>query len=123
LSHELNQPLMAIAAYLDASTMLLAKNKTDLKEVVAALQRSRAQVSRASDILERTRSFLRRRAPNFVEKEISEVANEAIQALELELQEASIEIDLHLANNLPAVTFDGTLVHQVILNLLRNAIE
>lgn len=123
LGHELNQPLMAIAAYLDASTMLLAKNKPDLKEVIAALQRSRAQVSRASDILERTRSFLRRRAPCFMETNINEVANEAVQALELELQEAAIQVDLQLGENLPDVTFDSTLVHQVILNLLRNAVE
>lgn len=123
LGHELNQPLMAIAAYLDASAMLLAKNKPDLQEVIAALQRSRAQVSRASDILERTRSFLRRRAPCFMETDINEVANEAVQALELEVQEASIQVDITLGDTLPDVTFDSTLVHQVILNLLRNAID
>lgn len=123
LGHELNQPLMAIAAYLDASTMLLMKSKPDLKEVIAALQRSRAQVSRASDILERTRSFLRRRAPCFMETDINEVASDAVQALEMELQEANIQVNVQLGEKLPDVTFDSTLVHQVVLNLLRNAID
>jgi C4-dicarboxylate-specific signal transduction histidine kinase len=123
LGHELNQPLMAIAAYLDASNLLLAKSKPDIKEVMTALQKSRAQVSRASDILEHTRSFLRRRAPSFLQSDINEVAREAVQALELEMQEAGIQVELALREKLPEVFFDSTLIQQVIINLLRNATE
>jgi C4-dicarboxylate-specific signal transduction histidine kinase len=121
LGHELNQPLMAIAAYLDASNLLLSKSKPDVKEVLTALQKSRTQVSRASDILEHTRSFLRRRAPSFLQSDINEVAREAVQALEMEMQEAGIQVELALSDKLPKVLFDSTLIQQVIINLLRNA--
>lgn len=123
LGHELNQPLMAIAAYLDASNMLLSKNKPNVPEVLAALQKSRAQVSRASDILEHTRSFLRRRAPSFMQSDINEVAQEAVQSLELELKDDDIQIELDLDDKLPDIMFDSTLVQQVIINLLRNAVD
>jgi len=123
LGHELNQPLMAIGAYLDASDLLLSKNKPDVEKVLSALHKSRAQVSRASDILEHTRSFLRRRAPSFKQSDINEVAQDALQSLELELQEADIQIELELGHHLPDVIFDSTLVQQVIINLLRNAVD
>lgn len=123
LGHELNQPLMAIGAYLDASNLLLSKSKPEVQEVLSALHKSRAQVSRASDILEHTRSFLRRRAPNFKQSDINEVVQDALQSLELELQEADIQIELELGHHFPDVIFDSTLVQQVIINLLRNAVD
>src|SRR5690606_757371 len=103
LGHELNQPLMAIGAYLDASNLLLSKSKPEVQEVLSALHKSRAQVSRASDILEHTRSFLRRRAPNFKQSDINEVVQDALQSLELELQEADIQIELELGHHFPDV--------------------
>lgn len=123
LGHELNQPLMAIAAYLDASKLLLSKNKPDVAEVRKALQKSRAQVSRASDILEHTRSFLRRRVPSFMQSDINEIARDAVQSLELELQDSDIQVELELGDNMPDVMFDSTLVQQVVINLLRNAVD
>ncbi|HVL75459.1 MAG TPA: ATP-binding protein [Noviherbaspirillum sp.] len=123
LGHEINQPLMAIATYLDAGKLLLARQEPALDDVKAALEKARGQVTRASDIVERTRSFLRRRSPTLIHGDINKAAWEAAQALELELQEAGVHIDMELGENLPAVLFDSTLVEQVLINLLRNAAE
>lgn len=123
LGHEINQPLMAITTYNDACVMLLSKDQPDINEVIVALGKSRAQALRASDIVDRTRGFLRRRAPDVTHCDINEVATEAVQALELELLDAAVSIEFKLGHALPEAMFDRTLVQQVVINLLRNAAE
>lgn len=123
LGHEINQPLMAIATYNDASIMLLSKENPDLAEVVAALQKSRAQAIRASRIVERTRSFLRRRVPSPETGSINEIVRSAVESMDVELQSGDIAIKLDLAGSVPDLVFDRTLIEQVIVNLTRNAID
>ncbi|RZI44240.1 PAS domain S-box protein [Herbaspirillum sp. HC18] len=123
LGHEINQPLMAIATYNDASIMLLAKENPDLAEVVAALEKSRAQAIRASRIVERTRGFLRRRAPSHETGSINEIVRCAVDSMDVELQSGNIAIELDLADTVPDIVFDRTLIEQVIVNLTRNAID
>ncbi len=123
LGHEINQPLMAIATYNNACIMLLSKDEPEVSEIVAALEKCRAQVIRASHIVERTRSFLKRRTPSVASCDINEVIVEALQSLELELQDAAIAVAMHLEDRLPEVMFDRTLIEQVIVNLLRNAVD
>lgn len=123
LGHEINQPLMAIATYNDAGIMLLSRERPDIEQVISALGKSRAQALRASEIVERTRSFLRRRAPTLGVGDINAVVREAVQALELELQDAAVRVDLVLAPELPQLDFDGALIQQVVVNLLRNAVD
>lgn len=123
LGHEINQPLMAIATYNDAGIMLLSRERPEIEQVISALGKSRAQALRASEIVERTRSFLRRRAPTLAAGDINEVVRDAVQALELELQDASVRVDLTLSPDLPQLDFDSGLVQQVVVNLLRNAID
>ncbi|HEY4541787.1 MAG TPA: ATP-binding protein [Noviherbaspirillum sp.] len=123
LGHEINQPLMAIATYNDACVMLLSRDQPDIAEVIVALGKSRAQAVRASDIIDRTRSFLRRRTPTLAPSDINETARVSVMALELELQEAAVHVQMDLAADLPEVVYDRTLVEQVIVNLLHNALE
>ena len=123
LGHEINQPLMAIATYNAASVMLLKKPDPDIPEVIVALEKSRAQSVRASQIVEKTRGFLRRRAPSLDAGQINDVVRDAIDSLELELQDDTISVELRLADPLPEAIFDRTLIEQVVANLMRNAID
>lgn len=122
LAHEINQPLMAIASYSDACILLLSKQSYDTQAVIEALEKCRAQAVRAGQIIERMRDFLQRRTPNLVVCTIDDIIAEAVQSLELELQEVGIAVDLSLTEQLPIVC-DRTLIMQAIINLLHNAIE
>ncbi|WP_334187312.1 ATP-binding protein [Noviherbaspirillum sp.] len=123
LGHEINQPLMAIATYNNASIMLLSKSEPEIDEVIAALEKCRVQAIRASQIVDRTRSFLTRRAPSLEHCNINDIVVQAVQALEIELQNAAISFEIDLADKALEIMFDRTLIEQVVVNLLRNAID
>lgn len=123
LGHEINQPLMAIATYINACILLLSKQDADIAGVIAALEKSRTQVGRASQIVERTRGFLKRRSASLTSSDMNDTILGAVRSLELELQGASISLHLQLAPQLPPLLFDRILIEQVLVNLLRNAID
>ncbi|HEV2609987.1 MAG TPA: ATP-binding protein [Noviherbaspirillum sp.] len=123
LGHEINQPLMAIAAYNNASIMLLSKSEPEIDEVITALEKCRVQAIRASHIVDRTRSFLSRRAPSPESCNINDIIVQAVQSLEIELQNSMIAFEMDLADYAQEMMFDRTLIEQVVVNLLRNAID
>jgi signal transduction histidine kinase len=55
--------------------------------------------------------------------DVNEVVSGALDSLELQLDEASINAEKKLAPQLPQVKFDPDLMHQVLLNIFRNAVE
>jgi C4-dicarboxylate-specific signal transduction histidine kinase len=123
LAHEINQPLMAIATYTDACLRLLAKEQCDTGAVVAALEKCRIQAVRAGQIIHRTREFIRRRNPDPVRGDINAIVREALQSIELELQDAEVATELLLDEGLPDLLFDRTLIVQVLINLVHNAVD
>lgn len=123
LGHEINQPLMAISTYTSAGMLLLSKPEPDIAEAAVALEKAMAQVSRASDIVERTRGFLRRRVPAMSDGDINSAVRRAAQSIELNLQDPALSFRMDLAANLPVLLFDRILIEQVVINLLTNALD
>ncbi len=123
LGHEINQPLMAISTYTSAGMLLLSKPEPDIGQAMIALEKAMVQVSRSSDIVERTRGFLRRRAPAMSDGDINSAVRSAAQSIELNLQDPLLSFRMDLAENLPALLFDRILIEQVVINLLTNALD
>lgn len=123
IAHEINQPLMAISSYNDACLRLLSKEKYDVTELMNALEKSRTQAIRAGQIINRTRSLIRRRSFTPSPGSINGILRDAIQSLELELQDASTKTELKIDESLPEIVFDHTLIAQVIINFVQNAID
>lgn len=123
LGHEINQPLMAINTYVSAGTTLLSKTIPDIQEATVALDKARIQVERASDIIERTRGFLRRREPAISDSDLNDAVRNAVRSMELGLKNRQLSVDIKLGDNLPTLLFDHTLIEQVIVNLLSNALD
>lgn len=123
LGHEINQPLMAISTYTSAGMLLLSRPTPDIAEALVALEKAMVQVTRSSDIVERTRGFLRRRMPAMSDGDVNSAVRSAAQSLELNLQDAMVSLHMDLAPDLPLLLFDRILIEQVVINLLTNALD
>ena len=123
IAHEINQPLTAIATYNNTSLRLLESGRGDSQEVLEALRKCREQAKRAGAIIQRLRDLLRQPAPAFGAQDANAVARAAAQAAQADALEGGVALELELAPQLPPVRADALLVEQVLLNLVRNAIE
>jgi C4-dicarboxylate-specific signal transduction histidine kinase len=123
LAHEVNQPLMAIASYNDACLRLLQRPESDRDDVVAALEKCRGQAIRAGQIISSMREFIRSRHPRPIHCDINAVARESLDLADTQIEDSCVTADLVLADALPLTQADPTLLVQVVVNLVQNAID
>ncbi len=123
LAHEINQPLMAIASYTDACLRMLAQPQTNHGAVVAALEKCHRQAIRAGEMIVRMREFIRSRHPQPRECDINAVVRESLDLADVNIEEAGVTVEAALADDLPTIHADSTLLAQVVINLLQNAID
>ena len=122
LAHELNQPLAAIVNYLNGSLRLVDQAGGPV-QVERALRAARVQAEHASAVIARVREFVRAREPRRDAHELAAIAATVLELLRLEAERQQLRIDVTLAPLLPEVYADRVMVEQVMLNLIKNAIE
>ena len=122
LAHELNQPLASIVNYLNGSLRLVGQAGGPA-QVERALAAARTQAEHASAVISRVREFVRAREPKRDAQDVAAIADTVLELLRLEAERQQLRIDLALAGALPAVYADRVMVEQVLLNLVKNAIE
>lgn len=124
LAHELNQPLSAVMNYVEAARDLLTgPNEETLPLVIEALTETAAEAMRAGQIVRRLREFVAR---GEVEKSIEDLPALVAEAAKLGLigaQERGVAVAFDFTDPLPAVFVDRVQIQQVLINLMRNAIE
>ncbi|ROM12969.1 PAS domain-containing sensor histidine kinase, partial [Pseudomonas protegens] len=126
IAHEINQPLAAVVNYANASQRYLQALDTQpdaARKVAQGLERIAEQATHAAEVIKRLRAFLRKGGRRVQALDLAEVARETVRLCAWEAQASQVAIDLQLADNLPPVYADRVLLEQVLLNLLRNAIE
>lgn len=123
LAHELNQPLAAIANYAKGCVRRLRSGKWEAAELLAALEKTSAQAERAGRIVQRVRGFVSKREPVFVACDLNEVIEGVASLIEIEAETNAVEVTADLARDLPRVRADPVMIEQVVLNLVKNAIE
>jgi two-component system sensor kinase FixL len=123
ISHELNQPLAAIANYAQASIRLLAMPYPELSDVREALEQIAGQALRAGEIIRRLRSLVRRRQTEHELTDINELIKELNSLARADARSNDVRIMLELSADLPAVSVDRVQIQQLLLNLLRNSID
>ena len=126
LSHELNQPLAAIASYANGSLNLLdtpGPGADVLTDVHMALQRIAEQAGRAGRVINSVHDFVRRR-DQAREAVAPQTLLDAIAPLvSLQARKLGVQVRTELEANLPEVLCDRTMVEQVLLNLARNGMQ
>ena len=126
LSHELNQPLAAIASYANGSLNLLQDPQAEpphWSDVHMALQRIAEQAERAGRVINSVHDFVRRRdqareavAPHALLEAVAPLVN-------LQARKLQVRVHTRVEARLPRVWCDRTMVEQVLLNLARNGMQ
>ena len=125
LAHELNQPLSAISNYCNGVAKRLEGNldRAIIKEILPALAKASEQAHRAGTIIQRIRGFVKRSEPQRKAACITEIINDAVGLVEIEAHRHRLSITSEIAENLPVVNLDPVLILQVVVNLLKNALD
>jgi two-component system, LuxR family, sensor histidine kinase DctS len=126
LSHELNQPLAAIASYANGSLNLLkdphAAPQT-LDDVHMALRRIAEQAERAGRVINSVHDFVRRRDQAREEVQPQALLDAIAPLVNLQARKLQVRVRMRVDARLPDVWCDRTMVEQVLLNLARNGMQ
>jgi two-component system sensor histidine kinase DctS len=123
MAHELNQPLSAIASYITGSLNLLQDGEAGRGEVQEALRKAVQQTQRAGRIIRRVHDFVRKSEPIRTAVRVNSVVEEAVGFADAEARKRRVRIVSRLAEDDPEVQADPLLLQQVVLNLVRNAMD
>ena len=122
LSHELNQPLAAITSYATASDNLLGASPARPDALRQALRGIKSQAERAGQVIRSVQAFLRRRAVDRGEVDLSALIRglEPLLRLQATRSGARVVVDVPAGTSVHA---DRVMLEQVLLNLTRNGFE
>ncbi|MFO1342799.1 MAG: ATP-binding protein [Burkholderiales bacterium] len=123
LAHEINQPLAAIANYVNGCIRRLKNNGNVDQAVIGAMEKADAQVARAGAIIGRVREFVRTREPQRQPLDVNALVIEVVKLAQSDDEQRALTCELRLARDLPLVFADRIMIEQVLLNFLRNARE
>jgi len=123
LAHEINQPLSAIATYAQACQRLLRLPQRDDADIVAALEQINAQALRAGEVIRRLRNFVKNREVKREPVDCSRLLEDLRTLAETDARLHNIALRIESERELPTVYADPIQLQQVVLNLVRNAID
>ena len=127
LSHELNQPLAAIASYASGSLNLIATPDAETPALLQqALSRIAEQADRAGRVIKSVHAFVRRREQHHEAIGVDVLFDAVLPLVRLQARKSGTRIDVDLPlppARMPVVRCDRTMVEQVLLNLSRNGIQ
>lgn len=123
LAHELNQPLTAISNYCLAAQQLIERGPEHAQRASEIVGKSIEQALRAGQIIRQLRSFVQKHEVERLPAEIDKVVDEASALAFIGLKEKDIRVTIERQGLLPAVPIDRIQIQQVLINLIRNAVD
>lgn len=123
LAHELNQPLSAIVNYAHGCVRRLRSHGDSSAELLDVLEQVCTQAERAGEIIRRVRNFVRKQGPQRAPVDINALIGEVASFIESDVNRDRITLRFELTQGLAPVIADKIQIEQVVLNLLRNAID
>ncbi|WP_244941325.1 MASE4 domain-containing protein [Bradyrhizobium yuanmingense] len=123
IAHELNSPLGAITLNVDTALSLLHSNPGRPEEIEDILSDIGNDSKRASAILASIRELTVKRTDQDAQTSADDAARLALKLLDHDLQISGIKVSTQLHGNLPLARISATTLQQILLNLIRNAID
>jgi PAS domain S-box-containing protein len=123
IAHEINQPLFAIASYAQGGLNRIEKGRMDPGDVRHALEQIAQQAERSGQLVSRLRDLARGAGPITGPEDVNDLVQEAVEIALQELPDGADRVRLELGKSLPPVQADRVQVEQVVVNLVRNAVE
>ena len=129
IAHEINQPLTAVSTYAHACKLLLQKKGQSAsleteEKILDTLEKIRAQSQRASDVIQRLREFVKKRVAQRENIELNKLIEDTVNMAKVDTRLLDHGIELALENSPePVLSVDPVQLQQVLLNLIRNAID
>jgi len=126
LSHELNQPLAAIASYAHGSLNLMQAQPQDAQTAAMlqqAAERIAEQAERAGRVIKSVHDFVRRREQQHEPVRCDLLVEAVLPLVRLQARKSGARVEVDLPQPLPRAVCDRTMVEQVLLNLTRNGIQ
>jgi two-component system sensor kinase FixL len=123
LAHELNQPLSAIANYVKGSARLLDREPLDREKIRVALNQAGDQALRAGQIIRRLRDFVSKGESERRIESLPQLLEEAGALAMVGAKERGVRLRFAIDQQVDLVLADKVQIQQVVLNLMRNAID
>jgi two-component system C4-dicarboxylate transport sensor histidine kinase DctB len=121
VSHELNQPLAAMKTYLAGSRLLLSRNRPE--EAMSSFGRIDDLIERMGGITRQLKSYARKGSETLSPVDMGAALNSSLSMMEPQLKLRQVEINRILPESPVLVVGDQMRIEQVMVNLLRNALD
>lgn len=123
IAHEVNQPLTAIATYSNAGRRMLGAAQPNAEELTEMLEKISAQALRAGEVIRKLRSFVKKRSSEYEQVDLNALVGECATLAEVDARHHDVALHITLDPAPLLVLADAVQIQQVLLNLVRNAIE
>jgi len=121
VSHELNQPLAAMKTYLAGAKLLLQRRRSD--EALSSFQRIDDLIERMGAITRQLKSYARKGGDAVEPIDVRTSVSSALSMMEPQLRRGDVKIDVSLPRDEVIVNADRIRLEQVLVNLMRNALD
>ncbi len=121
VSHELNQPLAAMKTYLAGARLLVRRNRHE--EALSSFKRIDDLIERMGAITKQLKSYARKGGEDFHPVELGDAVSSALSLMEPQLRQTQVKIRRIIPDESVQVMGDRMRIEQVVINLLRNAMD
>lgn len=121
ISHELNQPLAAMKTYLAGAKLLLSRNRPD--EALSSFHRIDGLIERMGAITRQLKSYARKGGEEFHPVDLGEAIGSVMSMMDAQFRQRSAQVSVVEPDEPVRILGDRLRVEQVIVNLMRNALD
>jgi two-component system sensor histidine kinase TtrS len=123
IAHELNQPLTAIATSSRACVRMLESGQPSMGDCADVMERISGQAERAGSVIRHIRHFVHKELPERKPVRMQEILDTVVDLMSAEIRRKNIKLRIEMSDSVKWVLAQDIQIEQVILNLVRNAIE